>query len=398
MCRLLLMTAIKDANLAEQFMREAKVPMSVGNNMGIGYSAVKSDGSFFTERWHDNEKFMDRNTVRSAEIARELEKYKLMLSSYTNLDQNYSLFGNADMSDMTTITMHTRFATCGREFMNTHPFVDGDTSLVHNGVIYNANSLKLNKISTCDSEVALQAYINNNVGKELNNAQTWLDTLSGYWAFGILSRDTSGTRILDIIRNDAWLYYSEVRGLGVVFATTQDIISSSATKLGLEFTKPEVIKDNKLFRFNAVTGDLLAQVELKDSKLNKRTSYYGYEDAYDYEAVTGKKKDKPNLTVLSNPSKIESENDESQESLPLGVRNFSNYAELFEYLYNTDEPLLDRLLEYDDAFSTNHSYQYECIPPEFRQETWKLDDFDHVLDEIDEMYCHLFDSDARGNR
>ena len=163
MCRLLLMTGLKDSNLAEQFMREAKVPMSVGNNMGIGYSAVKSNGDFFTERWHENEKFMDRNTVRSAEVSKELERFKPMLSSYTNIDQNYSLFGDRDMSDMTTVTMHTRFATCGREFMNTHPFVDGDTSLVHNGVIYNASSLNLNKISTCDSEVALQAYINNNV-------------------------------------------------------------------------------------------------------------------------------------------------------------------------------------------------------------------------------------------
>ena len=230
--------------------------MSVGNQMGIGYTAVKSDGEFFTERWHDNDKFFDRATVRSAAIEEELKKYKQYLSTHTNIDQNYSLFGSPDMNDIRTVTMHTRYATCGREFANTHPFVDGDTSLVHNGVISNALRMGLNKISTCDSEAALQSYINLNVGKEINNAQAWIDTLEGYWAFGVLSRDTDNNRILDIIRNDAWLYYSEVKGLGTVMATTEDIIRTSANMLGLEYSKPKVIKDNKLFRFNAVTGEL----------------------------------------------------------------------------------------------------------------------------------------------
>jgi predicted glutamine amidotransferase len=400
MCRLLLMTGIQKPDLVEPFMKEAKITMSVGNQMGIGYSAVKKDGDFFTERWHDNDKFFDRDSVRTEQIAAELSMYKKQLSSYTNIDQNYSLTGSEPtFSDVSTVTMHTRFATCGKEFENTHPFVDADHSLVHNGVINNAHSLGLNKISTCDSEAALQSYINNNVGKEIQNAQAWIDTLSGYWAFGILSRDASGVRILDVIRNDAWLYFSEVRDFGVVLATTENIITGAAKTLGLEYTKPKVIKDNKLFRFNATTGELISQTLLYDSKKNSRSSYSsGWQSNADYEKVTGKTREetKKNPLVLVtdksmevNPSKNESKKDDSADQLRPSD-SYTNIGDFFDYLYNNDEPLLDRLHDYDQQFSTNHAYQYECLAPVYRSDSWATESFDTILDEIDEAYHYCF--------
>lgn len=446
MCRLLLMTGIQNPELAEKFMKEAKVPMSWGNTHGLGYTATKKDGDFFTERWHNNDMLFNRVNVMDSETSEKLKEYRPKLPK-GSLNVDYSLRGEIDFSQVSSVTMHTRFATCGREFFNTHPFVDGDFSLVHNGVISNADSLNLNKISTCDSEVALQAYINNNVGANIENAQNWLDILSGYWAFGIFARDASGNRILDIIRNDAGLYYSEVDGLGKILATTQTIIENSCKELGLGYTKPTEIDPNTLFRFNASTGELLSHTKLKDSKLNKRYSsgYYNMSDST-YESVTGKKKEtasekkqprefkakvtytdgsykimfkdggytlyssdgkiieygiepekkiEENLSELVGGDSNQSENESSNED---GTpRSFDNYEDLFNYLYDTDEPLLDRLVEYDTMFMTNYSEQFEAIPKQVREDTWQFDMFDDVLEDINVVYCMYFDSAPREN-
>jgi len=397
------MTGLKDPTLIEPFMEEAKKSMSVGNSMGIGYSAVTKDGNFFTERWHDNDSFFNRDSVRSKDIVEELSQYKKYLSKFTNMDQNYSITGTMNFPDVTTVTMHTRFATCGKEFENTHPFVDSDTSLVHNGMINNYLSLNINKVSTCDSEAGLQAYINNNVGKEIGNAQAWLNTLSGYWAFGILSRDANGTRILDIIRNDAWLYYSQVTDFGTVLATTEEIITSATRKLGLEYTKPAAIKSNKLFRFNAVTGELMSQTQLEDSNKNSRYNYSGYQgnsnygQTDDYYSIMGahnNTKKKELALVESTLPKESKKEEQDDQSINTPERTFDDMGEFFEYLYDTNEPLIDRLYDYDEQFSTNHAYQYECLPKYYIQENWQLDDFDAVLDEIVDSYNYCFGEDT----
>ena len=110
MCKLLLMTGLKNPDLIEAWMKDASRTMTVGNNMGIGYTAVKNDGEFFTERWHDNDKFFNRKDVRSEEDALVLATYKNKLPQWTNIDQNYSLFGSPDFKNVTSVTMHTRLS------------------------------------------------------------------------------------------------------------------------------------------------------------------------------------------------------------------------------------------------------------------------------------------------
>lgn len=446
MCRLLLMTGIQNPELATKFMKEAKIPMSWGNTHGLGYSATKADGNFFTERWHNNDMMFNRVNVMDEETSKKLKEFAPKLPK-GSLNVDYDLRGEMDFSQISSVTMHTRFATCGREFFNTHPFVDGDFSLVHNGVIGNATQLNLNRISTCDSEAALQAYINNNVGTNIENAQAWLDLLSGYWAFGIFARDANGNRILDVIRNDAGLYYSEVDGLGKILATTQTIIETSCKELGLGYTKPTEINSNVLFRFNATTGELISETKLKDSKLNNR--YSGYVNMYgdNYEAVTGKKKEEVpstkkkapreykgkvtytdgsykimfkdgGYTLYSSMGKVIEEgveytpeekktlclveggkqsDSESQSDEDKDIPEFKSYEDLFNYLYNTDEPLLDRLCEYDYQFMTNYSEQFESLPREAREDSWQFDMFDDMLEDLNTVYNLFFDSETREN-
>jgi hypothetical protein len=369
------MTALKNPELTAKFMAEAKVPMSDFNNMGIGYTAVKSDGEFFTERWHKNDMFFDRESVMDTETLKQLEPFKKKLP---NLGINYSLYGGApDFSNVTSVTMHTRYATCGREFENTHPFVDEDHSLVHNGVIDNAIQLGLNKISTCDSEAALQSYINHGVGKDITRTQAWLDSLSGYWAFGIFSRDASGTRILDIVRNSASLYASEIEDFGLVLATTPEIINKSAMKLGLVAPNPQLMKSNVLYRFNAVTGEMIQKIEVKEKPKLYTSGWMSQEErarvfGTSIPSETFEQK-KTSGTVADMPTKYEE---------PM----FANYDELWTYLEDTTEPLVDRLYAYDDSFDTDFGAMFEQLPTTMREATWLYCDFFDVVEEIELAY------------
>jgi len=383
MCRLLIMTGIQNPELAEKMMRQAKNPMSIGNNMGIGFSAVKQGGDFFTERWHKNDMFMDDSKVLTPDIIQQLEPFKDRLPK---LEQNYSLFGDRDFSKITSVTMHTRYATCGREFMNTHPFVDNDHSLVHNGVIYNHRTLGLNKISECDSEAALQSYINHGVGHDIQNTQAWLDSLSGYWAFGIFSRDGSGTRILDIIRNDATLYATTVEGLGLVLATTPDIITSSLLACGVTLeNQPELMRSNIMYRFNAETGEMISKLEVSDSKLNTKVTT-GFFNTTEYQKITGKTV----APIQETPLRSAFDFDSFEDSFNTGDAVRSDYhlsgSELFEYLDDVNIPLRDRLDVYDAEFETEIGYQFDKIPSAWRNNEWQFDDIFDVAEEIEIAY------------
>lgn len=376
MCRLLIMSGIENQELAVKMMQAAKNPMSVGNNMGIGFSAVKNDGEFFTERWHKNDMFMDTSKVLTPEIIQQLEPFKDRLPP---LEQNYSLHGVKDFSNMTSITMHTRYATCGREFFNTHPFVDQDHSLVHNGVIYNAEVLGLNKISTCDSEAALQSYINHGVAHDINKAQEWLDSLNGYWAFGIFSRDRDGNRILDVIRNDATLFATVIEGLGVVMATTAEIITSAASMIGLEVpNKPELIKSDVLYRMNTVTGDIIQKVEIRDNRFKSSRSFY----SNDYELITGNKipEKKISYHTLEEPVIPIKSNVYDRDDYRLTV------AEALDIMDDTNIPLRDRLDVYDSEYSADLGFMFDRLPPDWRQDSWQFADIFDVVDEIEQFY------------
>lgn len=386
MCRLLLMTGLVNPELTTKFMKAAKEPMSWGNNMGIGFTAVKEDGEFFTERWHNNEQFFDRESPMTYEVMEQLKPFK---SRLPKLAVNYSLYGTPDFNTVSSVTMHTRYATCGKEFENTHPFVDGDTSLVHNGVIDNAFDLGLNKISTCDSEAALQSYIQHDVGRNIENTQAWLDSLSGYWAFGIFSRDSSGRRILDIVRNNASLYVSNIEGFGVVIATTADIITSAARACGLTAPTPQMVKQNVLWRFDAVTGLCIDKLEVADSALNFKPRWT-MQDTGEWERITGQKKSKTVQEPIIPTKESDSPTEYKGCELP---SEFPTVDAFFDYLEDTKEPLVDRLYAYseylfagEDTIDSNFGYMFECLPVDFKDTTWQYDDFFDTVAEVELAY------------
>jgi len=56
---------------------------------------------------------------------------------------NYNKFGDVRLDDMSAITLHTRLATSGKGLLNCHPFIENDTSVIHNGMISKAFDFRI---------------------------------------------------------------------------------------------------------------------------------------------------------------------------------------------------------------------------------------------------------------
>lgn len=397
MCKLLIMTGIAEGLVAEEFMKRMAVPMSKTNSHGIGYTAVGPDGQLFSERWLNNDHFFSTKDVMTPELAKKLEPYANRLPKGA-LDMNYSRLGKPKFDDVRSITMHTRFATCGREFANTHPFIYEDTSLIHNGSISNAFSssyssgytksgLDVNKISTCDSEAALQTYLSQGVNLDPSKAKAWLDMLTGSWAFGILSRNEQGNRILDVIRGISRLYYMEVDGLGKIFTTDDDDAKGVVKDMGLTFVKePIFVASDEMYRYDAITGEFLDSYDIKPvykyggynhSKSGGRNSTAtastttSTSQTSDKSSGTGVKRPGESLLALVDAFRDDPDamslmpdiftDNSTPKDLKIDFRKVKKFGN------NTSVPLLERLDIFDLVFNSDYVGMYQSLPPALRE-------------------------------
>ena len=397
MCKVLILTGIEDSDLALKFMQSASVPMSFADRDGIGYSAINSKNQLFMEKWHNNTKFLDVDSVLTKEIITELEPFKARLPM---LSENYTSYGEVTRNDLRTVTMHTRMATCGRTFENTHPFIDKEVSLIHNGVISNSFELNLNKVSTCDSESALQLYINNEINltdNEQKIQETFLDKLRGYWAFGILAKDAQGQYMIDIVREGASLYWAELPELGAnchVFATTENIIKTSVSALGLEKRKIHLLPEYNYHRFNAVSGEYINDFTLAEGILNK--PYTPAHSTYKGNPNTNTRKDYSDKFYDRDYSAYDYYEDMgynpniSKEVEDASIMSATSDDFIIEGFYDTEEPLIDRLYEFDELMNTNYGRSFESIQLSYRvflerKEEEEYVIFDDILKIIEEF-------------
>jgi predicted glutamine amidotransferase len=414
MCKLLIMTGITDGRRAEEFMRRMAVPMSRNNQDGLGYTAVNPNGELFAERWHNNYQAFSTEDIMTPAIARELKQWENRLPIGA-LDTNYAKLGNVDLSDVRSVTMHTRYATCGKGFENTHPFIFEDTSLIHNGTITNAfdtqhrKGLNVNKISTCDSEAALQTYLDKGVNLDSSMTNEWLTLLSGGWAFGILSRNSQGNRILDVVRGSSMLYYMEIPGLGKVF-TTDDVDAKSVMKdMNLEFDNaPQLVTYDSMYRFDATTGELLENVTIKPkvyyTPSQTTSEYWGWGNPKDggrttsttstsrsfgqpsrtrmaqrlYDMVELVKDDPVSLALLPDIFDLNS----TIDNLKI------DYRKVKWACNDKSEPLIDRLELFDIIYNRSYVAKYEGLPKDlkgFVEETDRLEGAKEVRRLLDSL-------------
>jgi predicted glutamine amidotransferase len=266
MCKLFMIAGITNETRNKAWELTIEMAGIMGETMrdGIGYAAVTESGELFGERWHKSEEAFD---VRG-EVIQETQVEKRIKSSFGKAltmrekPKRYNSFGDEfscieDLCDTTAaITLHGRFATSSREFKNTHPFIVDDTSLVHNGVIRNADKLNRMKQSTCDSEVILNLYNEKQVSRWASNIQGVVDELRGYFACGVFTRDADGNRVMDIFKDDtAQLFAAYIEELStIVFVTNVSDLELACEIADLKIGSVFKVEAGNLIRLNPVTG------------------------------------------------------------------------------------------------------------------------------------------------
>jgi hypothetical protein len=322
----MVLKGIQDSGMAMEFMRAVAPEMSNMNTDGIGYAAVNSQNNLFAEKWHNNKQFLENDSVIDEDFIRQMEPYKKRLGT---LNLNYKAYGEVTRDDLKTVTMHTRYATCGKTFENTHPFVDNDMSLIHNGVISNASALNLNKVSTCDSENALQLY--NNVGLNLTYDpeafQSFVDKLKGYWAFAFLA--------LNLPDRDIFL-----------------------------------LPESNYHRFNAVTGEFIDNYIIDESILNAVAYHYypSYNGGWSNKHKGNNTKDTTNKPAEDKGSENIEVDEKAEKDLKIINRVLQGITDEMniDSFFNTEEPLIDRLYAYDTLMATSYGNSYEDMSKKFQ--------------------------------
>lgn len=269
MCRNLFFTGVKADKQAElQAMMAAAAPfLTDGNDDGVGYAAMGANG-IVGERWLQvDEAFKTQWTSPynpTTAMLREHFKDSLIIEgsySYNHFKER----NNGHDAPFTSVIMHARMATCAISIENTHPFYREGTAMTHNGTIQNHD--KLSKLySTCDSEVILNSYVDNEVNKDPTNVQKVADSLRGAYAVGFLSTDNEGRQILDVFKNGPSLNMCHVKELdAIVICTSTTVIDAVLEKLNWSRGEMMVVRREMLIRFDAVTGEFLLKQEFKEA-------------------------------------------------------------------------------------------------------------------------------------
>jgi hypothetical protein len=244
------MAGIKPAkqDAAWRFAQAALPTMTQMDKDGVGYVAGHR-GEIFGERWlKPKHAFRNRDGIGPAD-----RKLLHMFGPAVSAEPVYNSFGSL-REQASAILLHSRMATCARGLANTHPFVQGNTALIHNGVISNAAALK-NLTSTCDSECILNAYVDSDVSGDAKRIGEVAKALRGYYACGVIT-NASGRQVVDIFKDErASLHVAYVDALETyVFATTPEILRAASKKSKMRLSALRPVNAGYLIRLDAASG------------------------------------------------------------------------------------------------------------------------------------------------
>ncbi len=249
MCKLLAVLDIENDEDALLFTEAAVKPMTDKDDDGLGTIMLGPDG-VGVERWRHPRDFPNTLPLDPA-----------LLKFADLIEPTYNSDGPLSQEKLWALGVHSRFATCGKSLTNTHPFVREDLALIHNGVI--SNHAQIDKVvSSCDSEALLTKYLEYDVRGTFANIQSVCDSVTGWYAFMVFSKEG----YVDIIRDSQTdLFFAHVSGVGIVFATTEHIIKSSAGRIKTTVSDIYPMPDNCAIRWRL--GKPLEVVPLRERVL-----------------------------------------------------------------------------------------------------------------------------------
>ncbi len=288
MCKIFIQTNINDNNREKsldliQAMSEV-MSEDVSHQDGLGYAAIDTNGELFAERWLNNHDAFDIRNPHSKKDKAILDEYNGFLSK----DEDYNSYGNINLENIASITLHTRLATSAKGLLNTHPFIDGNTSLIHNGVISNHTKFEKN-YSTCDSEVILTEYVRNGVMNDIKYFNGVSEQLDGYYACGVFTINSNEQRVLDIFKSSsAQLVAGYVKELDcLVFTSLESQLLDGLEIAGLTLGGLFKVSSNTIVRLNPFNGKVLDVATFSEKK-EYGNSYYDSGLGYDRESYYNK--------------------------------------------------------------------------------------------------------------
>lgn len=274
MCDLFAALGVKDGKVLREFMVKGldtiqgkHTPHGKGrNNDGIGYTAVTDSKKIFGERWFDPADAFKGATTTEADRQLFQDYADIMEDIPKGLEsETYNSFGKQEWDKVTSVLYHARMSTNNKSMENVHPFntEDGKISLIHNGVIKNADEFE-KRYSTCDSEGILTQYVKRNVHIKKNQVKNLFQDLDGAFTVMVTAFDGNGNRIVDIFKDSGRkLYFTIIDQLadpkkgyaGLVFASNPEIIKKACDGMGWTHKNNIVkVKDNMFMRFDALSG------------------------------------------------------------------------------------------------------------------------------------------------
>jgi glucosamine 6-phosphate synthetase-like amidotransferase/phosphosugar isomerase protein len=265
MCKILTIAGIKKdkTKVVDAFVKASIPFLTADDKDAVGYAALSD--KLYGERWVN---------VNTAFKSSYVSQFQTKPDGVSVEDIRYNKFGDRFGANHTSaMIVHSRFATCDLGIENTHPFVsqDGNTALIHNGVI-KTKGLEY-RTSTCDSEGILNEYVKQDVTNKPGNIQTIFNKVNGAFACAVLTKANTGEYFLDLFRNDQYptLYSSYIPELeATVYATTAEIIENTCVQLGYHMEPLYYVMDNSFIRINAKTGEVIKYIKSIEKEKQER--------------------------------------------------------------------------------------------------------------------------------
>jgi hypothetical protein len=266
MCKIFAMTSLEKITVNPKLISAVRDAVTTGGNVdGFGY-AVGTKSGFFGERTLTPLRFNP---------AKGKGTRTLSLPIVDQVERN--TFGKSGKA--LTLIGHGRMSTNEVCLENTHPFINSEIALIHNGVVSDHFRRVTDKLeTTCDSEILLRLW-------EIGGIDEIEKSASGY--FAIAAVDNNG--LLHIAKDDraqlsiAWCETVE----SFLIGTTPEVISSVAKAMQWEIEPIETVSDNTYAIFQG--NELIYSREISplgyivgiDSKKAEKALGYRFNDSYD---------------------------------------------------------------------------------------------------------------------
>lgn len=231
MCKIFAMTDMSRVNFDSNFIDVVKSEVCrLSDKDGFGYSTVSNSGVLGGER-----------TIKVSEFTPLQYGAKFKTPSLPIVSKSKNYFGKILTKEVKSFIAHGRLSTNKVCLENTHPFYNGEVSLIHNGVVQDYGGKAGPLTSTCDTEILLNYWNKGGLDEIAEN-------VTGYYALAIL--DKHG--YLHVVRDDrAKLFIAYSRSVkSFLIATTPDIIKNIAKRLSWQVEQPEEILENTYTVFN----------------------------------------------------------------------------------------------------------------------------------------------------